>query len=267
MSPPPSPSRHHVARKHVESAAKRMRWKIEINRNTNRSEKGIKRKEMSIKCLFGHKWDGCKCVNCDTTRDEWHNWLIVEGKCIEKCSICGKERRIENKNILCEAVAKITDQKILIDVAKNDEDEIVRSIAIRQLTDQDVLADIAKNETNNFLRSTAVEKLTNQIVLAYIVKNDKTPSVRRDAVIALTDQSTLIFVAQNESDYRIRGEAIKKLTDQAVLGNIALNDGRVGYMAVQTLTDRNVLEYVQKNTKDIGIVKFVSERYKELDGK
>ena len=47
---------------------------------------------MGLKCLFGHKWNGCKCVKCDAIRDKGHNWLIIEGKCIEKCSICDKER-------------------------------------------------------------------------------------------------------------------------------------------------------------------------------
>jgi len=70
---------------------------------------------MSIKCLFGHQWNGCKCEKCgkerDTehkwngckceicgkTRDEGHSYKTANEKCIEKCSICGKERIIEHK--------------------------------------------------------------------------------------------------------------------------------------------------------------------------
>jgi len=37
-------------------------------------------------CLFGHKWNGCKCKRCGETRDEKHNW----NGC--KCSICGTMR-------------------------------------------------------------------------------------------------------------------------------------------------------------------------------
>jgi hypothetical protein len=37
-------------------------------------------------CLFGHKWNGCKCTKCGKTRDEGHDW---DG-C--KCKICGKTR-------------------------------------------------------------------------------------------------------------------------------------------------------------------------------
>ncbi|MEA5047529.1 MAG: hypothetical protein VB034_02850 [Eubacteriales bacterium] len=37
-------------------------------------------------CLFGHKWNGCKCTKCGKTRDEHHDW----NGCI--CRICGKTR-------------------------------------------------------------------------------------------------------------------------------------------------------------------------------
>jgi len=36
-------------------------------------------------CLF-HKWDGCKCLKCEETRDEGHIWK----EC--KCDKCGKIR-------------------------------------------------------------------------------------------------------------------------------------------------------------------------------
>ena len=60
---------------------------------------------MNVKCLFGHKWnDSCKCERCGETRDERHDWSIVEGKCIEKCFICGQERRIDHKWNGCKCV-------------------------------------------------------------------------------------------------------------------------------------------------------------------
>ena len=37
-------------------------------------------------CIFGHKWDGCKCTKCGETRNEEHNW---EGA---KCKRCGDMR-------------------------------------------------------------------------------------------------------------------------------------------------------------------------------
>jgi len=41
---------------------------------------------MSLKCLFGHQWEGCVCSRCQAKRDEGHDW---DG-C--KCRRCSKER-------------------------------------------------------------------------------------------------------------------------------------------------------------------------------
>ena len=61
---------------------------------------------MGISCLFGHKWNGCKCERCGKMRDEGHDFKPIPGKCEEKCSICGKVRsrphRFENcRCIIC----------------------------------------------------------------------------------------------------------------------------------------------------------------------
>ena len=39
-------------------------------------------------CLFGHKWNDCKCSKCGKVRDEQHDWDMCKGK----CKICGKVR-------------------------------------------------------------------------------------------------------------------------------------------------------------------------------
>ncbi|HBL76925.1 MAG: hypothetical protein A2W90_00840 [Bacteroidetes bacterium GWF2_42_66] len=44
---------------------------------------------MAFKCKIGlHSWNGCKCSECEKTRDEQHDW---SADC-EKCSKCGKIR-------------------------------------------------------------------------------------------------------------------------------------------------------------------------------
>ena len=55
---------------------------------------------MGLKCLFGHKWNGCKCVLCNTRRS--HSW----NGC--KCERCGTSRGIEHKwqGDICEICGK-----------------------------------------------------------------------------------------------------------------------------------------------------------------
>ncbi|MCL2327440.1 MAG: hypothetical protein FWC39_02875 [Bacteroidetes bacterium] len=69
---------------------------------------------MNWKCLFVHKWNGCKCEKCGKIRDyeDEHQYVPVEGKCVEKCSICGKEQTISHawngcKCVQCGAVRDI----------------------------------------------------------------------------------------------------------------------------------------------------------------
>lgn len=67
---------------------------------------------MNWKCLFGHQWNDCKCQRCGAIRDEGHKWVLLDNKCTEKCSFCGKERSIEHqwngKN--CERCGKLRDK-------------------------------------------------------------------------------------------------------------------------------------------------------------
>lgn len=65
---------------------------------------------MNISCLFGsHKWDGCKCINCDKVRDEQHDW---SSDC-ESCSKCGKNRSNIHKwsGCKCTTCNKVRDEK------------------------------------------------------------------------------------------------------------------------------------------------------------
>ena len=63
-------------------------------------------------CLFGHKWNGCKCEHCGKTRDEQHDWDLCKGVCkrcgktqpedhdwwgVCKCNRCGKTRDVPEK--------------------------------------------------------------------------------------------------------------------------------------------------------------------------
>jgi len=38
-------------------------------------------------CLFGHKWEGCKCSKCGKLRDEQHSWQ-EKGGCYKICNGC-----------------------------------------------------------------------------------------------------------------------------------------------------------------------------------
>jgi len=62
---------------------------------------------VDMACLFGHKWNGCKCDKCGKIRDERHDWTNPT-RC--KCTICGKTQDIGHvytKTTECKAICKI----------------------------------------------------------------------------------------------------------------------------------------------------------------
>ena len=43
-------------------------------------------------CLFGHKWNGCKCEKCGKTRDQDHRFQAGDHPCVQVCAVCGAEK-------------------------------------------------------------------------------------------------------------------------------------------------------------------------------
>jgi hypothetical protein len=126
------------------------------------------------------------------------------------------------------AVMKLTDQSVLADIAKNDDDWHVRKAAYERLgNDQSALAEVAKNDEDLRGCYAIVEELTDPSVLADIAKNAKDSWIREAAVNKLTDQSALADVAKNAKDRDIRKAAVWKLTDPEVLADIAQNDSDI----------------------------------------
>lgn len=67
---------------------------------------------MAFKCKIGfHSWDGCKCSQCEKTRDEQHDW----SKDCEQCSKCGKTRKYENIGIICSCAKCSVPEKRIAD--------------------------------------------------------------------------------------------------------------------------------------------------------
>jgi hypothetical protein len=86
---------------------------------------------MSFKCKISlHSWDGCKCSECEKTRDKQHDWSIDCDKCskcgktrenahdwtkdCDKCSKCGKTRENAHDwtmDCKCSKCAKTRDEK------------------------------------------------------------------------------------------------------------------------------------------------------------
>lgn len=86
----------------------------------------------------------------------------------------------KNARVRREAVQKLNNQDILIDIAKNDSNWMVRDVAIDRIDDESVLIDIAKDDNNiNILRK-IISKINDKEVLENIAKKNNSDFVYGD---------------------------------------------------------------------------------------
>ena len=158
------------------------------------------------------------------------------------------------------AVARVTDQIVLAEIAKNDRAWRVREKAIERLTDQTALAEIVKRERESSTVSKAVARLTHQTVLAEIAKPDCPWLIRHKAIESVTDETVLAEIARRDSDGRLRKDATERLTDQAVLAEIARRDSdeEVRRRAIDRLADQAVLGEIAKAERYSGVSRWLA---------
>ncbi|MCL2651114.1 MAG: hypothetical protein FWD60_08855 [Candidatus Azobacteroides sp.] len=102
-----------------------------------------------------------------------HKWILLENKCIEKCSICGKERSVEHKwsGSKCERCDAsrghewmlLENKNVIRKIALEDEDKYVLITAIELLgrneEDQKTLLKIALTEEDFFVWARTLDRL------------------------------------------------------------------------------------------------------------
>lgn len=80
------------------------------------------------------------------------------------------------------AVKEITDEKKLIEIAKNDNSFTVIKTAVNKISDEEVLKDLAKKGNKSILRETAIEKISDEEFLNMIAEDEnENTSLRYEA--------------------------------------------------------------------------------------
>jgi hypothetical protein len=127
-------------------------------------------------------------------------------------------------------------------------DFIVREVAVKKLKDQKVLAEIAKNDDNRFVREEAVKKLEDQELLAAIAKNDKEEDVRKAAVSGIKDKDILVQIAKTAKYWDVLNTALRSIKDESVLARISIDDKtrEVRMAAIDILTRQADIAEVAK---------------------
>ena len=173
-----------------------------------------------------------------------------------------------------QAVQELTDEKILTEIAYNDEVSIVRHEAVKKITNQQVLIDILKTDRDKWVCLEAVEKITDNTVLSDVAETHFNDDVRIkaaiksnnqkalmelllkyedvkytmnedyfDALELITDEEKITKIAYQARNKRLRIEAIKRITNQDTLMDIAVyeKDSKICEKATKLVEDKELL--------------------------
>lgn len=105
--------------------------------------------------------------------------------------------------ITVDYVKKLTDEKTLIDIAKNNDDWRVREEAVKHISDESALIDIVKNEPHFLVRETTVNNpnLIDSVVLEDLMLNDSSDSVRMAATNSIKNQKEKNAKSSSNKNY------------------------------------------------------------------
>ena len=145
---------------------------------------------MSLKCFFGK-----------------HKWTLLDGKCLEKCTNCGKERNIEHNwyEDKCTRCGKIYSNEGLENHLASITNPINRAMTINALP-QEALIYLAKNAHSSVIRENTIKLIKNKKIIVEIALADDNYSVRYGAVGSLSKRSDLEkFI--NDSDSSVSRRA------------------------------------------------------------
>ena len=150
-----------------------------------------------------------------------------------------------------EAVRQTDDQKLVVRLATEDQNEEVRIAAVQKVAEQSILARIAIEDTSPHVASAARAQLTDtDAILAYYAR-ESNEFWRADVVRQLRDQDELKRIAETETSFKVAGAAWQGIEDQAylesqlakLLATRAVPNLTTGYFKpfFQAIEDRDVL--------------------------
>jgi hypothetical protein len=175
-------------------------------------------------------------------------------------------------------LARLTDQALLVEVARRGDAPLIRQAAVARVADQAVLADFARTDTDAGLRTAALARLTDQALLVEVARRGEAPLIRQAAVARVADQAVLAEFAKTDTDAGVRTAAGVRLTairrlatarlhDQIILLGLAKEDPDEGVsrLAVERITNAAALAQIAQTATDWATRTMAIERVNDQD--
>lgn len=159
------------------------------------------------------------------------------------------------QEVFKEQINNITDEKTLNDIARNAANSSIRGMAVEKVTDQKTLIYIAKNNDEDFhIRNKAIEKITDNNVLKDIYNTADLYFCREAALKSITDQDFLYSVFK-DADWDLRRELIDNITDEAIMSKIVKDE-----------TDPFVVEHIALNSSEESTLTYIKDNSYSING-
>lgn len=155
------------------------------------------------------------------------------------------EGRHYNSYSRLDAVEKLTDQKVLYEVANSPASlTVLATAAVRQMTDQDLIAKLILESRDLRVEFAGLDQLTNQVLLAKIYL-EEWHALSEAAEKKLSDPAAIELIAVRK-DYDIGARFVRSITNQTILAKVAVEarSDEARQEAFSRLTDPKLLAEV-----------------------
>ncbi|MBL4797220.1 MAG: DUF349 domain-containing protein [Oleispira sp.] len=159
----------------------------------------------------------------------------------------------KDPSVRTQAVNKLTDEKILVQVAKQDDDKSVRLLALSKIQSKQNLAEFLVSEQSD-LRQQAQQQHLAQLL----------PNLSINDLATISSDNDLVCIATYTQDDDIRLGAINKLNDESIRLDIACNNpiSKVRLAAAQGIDNSEALNKLMQiaQGKDKALYRFCKEK-------
>lgn len=191
----------------------------------------------------------------------------IENDCLKDNQALYEIAINEEGTYYTDILKKITDENLLIELAKNKKDAYHRDRAISYVHNQSVLIDFAYNDKDEQVRNAALSNVHDEDVLKDMIYNGDYGQ-KMTASKNITDPEVIIDVAFNEEEESVRENVIEKITDEQALKKLAKDkETLVRRAAIENtnLKDESTLKHVARNDENKPNRDIASERLKNLN--
>ena len=151
-----------------------------------------------------------------------------------------------------EAIKRVDNQELLVDIAENDSHPWVRREASKKIEDAGV-----RERIESELDTRDIEEASKNEYYTKVTDYNLSEFEREEYLDEIRDEKILRLLAKDRSLYDLRVKAIEKITNQEFLKDLYYNtpESHVRRAIVNNITDKEFLRFVYNNDADISISK------------